>query len=234
MKDDGPPIKVYLIDDHKSVLWGLKKLIESVSPKMCLVGQSTKWTEALSQLTNVKPDVILLDLDLGEEDGLDAIPEIVAQGVGKILVLTGMRDPAKHDQAVVLGARGVVEKEDSADTILTAIAKVHGGHIWLPRLAIDRILAELSKKDIPPKLSPEQEKIASLTARERAIVEAVANNANANARMLASMLFISEYTLRNHLTSIYLKLGVSSRLELFAFAHNNGLACRIAQQGHRA
>lgn len=228
--DGGRPIRVFIIDDHRSVLWGLKRLIESASPTMEVVGQATKWTEALPRLTLDKPDVILLDLDLGEEAGLDAIPEFVSQQVGKVLVLTGLRDSAKHDRAVVLGARGVIEKEDAAETILSAIVKVHEGHIWLPRLAIDRILAELSKKDIPPKPSPEQQKIATLTARERAIVEAVANNANANAKMIAAMLFISEHTLRNHLTSVYMKLGVSSRLELFAFAHSNGLAAQKMQQ----
>lgn len=216
-------IEVFLVDDHRSVLWGLEKLIESASPQMRVVGKATRWTEAVPVIHTLQPDVVLLDLDLGEESGLDAIPHITNGCKSRVLILTGVKDSARHDMAVVSGARGVVEKEDAAEIILSAIRKVHQGELWLPRLAIDRILAELSKKDIPQKPTPEQLKISSLTPRERAIVSMVANNAKANAKMIASMLFISEHTLRNHLTSIYEKLGVSSRLELYAFAHAHGM-----------
>lgn len=219
----GETIKVFLIDDHKSVLWGLQRLVESASPTMRVVGQATSWSAALPLVVDAQPDIILLDLDLGAESGLDAIPHFVQARAGKILVVTGMRDSLKHDNAVVAGARGVVEKEDSAETILSAIRKVHEGQIWLPRFAVDRILAELSKKDIPAKPNPDQLRIESLTLRERDVVEAVASSPGANARMIAASLFISEHTLRNHLTSIYLKLEVSSRLELYAFAQRHRL-----------
>lgn len=175
----------------------------------------------MPRLREHQPDVILLDLDLGDETGLEAIPEFVETGTGRVLVLTGIRDQSIQDRAIILGARGVVEKEDSAETILTAIAKVHEGQLWLPRIAVDRILADLSKRDLTPRTTPEQKKLASLTPRELAVVEAVANNAHANAKNIASLLFISEHTLRNHLTSIYDKLGVSGRVELFAFAHKH-------------
>ena len=217
------PIRVFLIDDHRSVLWGLRKLIESAAPAMVLAGEATSWKDALNSMRQEAVDVILLDLDLGDEAGLDAIPHFVSAKLGRVLVLTGIRDIDKHDQAVVLGARGVVEKENPAETILDAIVKVHEGQLWLPRTAIDRILADLSKRDNSPKPTPEQGMIKSLTPREREIVAAVATNAKANSRLIAEQLFISEHTLRNHLTSIYLKLGVISRLELFAFAHQHGL-----------
>lgn len=217
------PIRVFIIDDHRSILWGLSKLIESAAPTMVKAGEATSWKAAMKSIPSGTVDVILLDLDLGDEIGLDAITEFVDAKLGRVLVLTGVRDLAKHDRAVVLGARGVVEKEDPAETILSAITKVHEGQLWLPRTAIDRILADLSKKDMPQKPSREQEMIKSLTPRERMIVAAVATNAKANAKTIAEQLFISEHTLRNHLTSIYLKLGVISRLELFAFAHQHGL-----------
>lgn len=222
-QDNAETIRVFLVDDHRSVLWGLEKLIESAMPEMCVVGKATRWTEATDAIKELKPDVILLDLDLGDESGMDAITHFTAMSNARVLILTGVKDQSRHDSAVVLGARGILEKEDAAEVILAAISKVHRGELWLPRLAIDRILADLSKKDIPPKPTPEQKKIASLTPRERAIVAAIANNAKANARMIAGMLFISEHTLRNHLTSIYEKLDVSSRLELYAFAHAHGL-----------
>lgn len=221
------PIRVFLIDDHRSILWGLERLIESGTPPMRVVGSATNHTDALEQLEKAPPDVVLLDLDLGKESGIDAIPKILAAAShAKVLVLTGLRDKAIHDKAVLAGARGVVEKEASAQTILTAIAKVNEGELWLDRTAAGRIFVEISRKSAPKPIDPEQQKIATLTDREREIVAGIAENAGGTARSIADTLHISEHTLRNHLTSIYDKLGVANRLELFAYAHKHGLTKR--------
>jgi len=206
---DSGPIRVFLIDDHRSILWGLERLIETGTPAMRVVGSATSYTEALELLDAAAPDVIVLDIDLGKESGLDAIPRLMAASAAKILVLAG--------------ARGVVGKEASAETILTAIARVHEGQLWLDRAATGRIFVEFSRKGAPPPADPEQQKIESLTDREREIVAVTANNAGANAQAIAEKLHISEHTLRNHLTSIYGKLGVANRLELFAYAHQHNL-----------
>ena len=218
-----PPIRVFVIDDHRSILWGLERLIESAKPGMEVAGSATNCTEALDLLDKVAPDVILLDLDLGTENGLDAIPQLIAGSKAKILVLTGLRDLSVHDKAVLAGARGVVEKEASAETILTAIGKVHEGQLWLDRAAAGRIFVEFSRKGAAQAADPEREKISALTEREREIVAVTAAHAGATARTIAEMLHISEHTLHNHLTSIYDKLGVANRLELFAYAHKHGL-----------
>jgi len=218
-------IRVFLIDDHRSILWGLERLIESSRPGMRVVGSATACSEALKTLESASPDVILLDLDLGQENGLDAIPRLIAASKAKILVLTGVRDASLHDRAVLAGARGVVAKEARAETILAAIAKVHGGEVWLDRAATGRLLVEVSRRsasrDAP---SPEQRKISQLTVREREIIAIAAGNAGATAKAIAERLNISEHTLRNHLTSIYEKLGVANRLELYAYAHQQKLA----------
>ncbi len=139
-------------------------------------------------------------------------------------MLTGLRDESIHDEAVLAGASGVVEKEASAETILTAIEKVHEGQLWLNRIATGRIFVEFSRESANHALSPEKAKIAALTDREREIVAVAASHAGANAKAIAEMLHISEHTLRNHLTSIYDKLDVANRLELFAYAHKHNLA----------
>jgi two-component system nitrate/nitrite response regulator NarL len=220
---DSRKIRVFLIDDHRSILWGLERLIASASPEMEVAGTATGATDALALLDGAAPDVILLDLDLGRESGLDAIPKLVNKSPAKILVLTGVRDKALHDQAVLAGARGVVEKEAAAETILAAIRKVHEGELWLDRAAAGRIFVEFSRQRAPQKPDPEQQKIAELTEREREIISAVVAEAGATAKAIADRLHISEHTLRNHLTSIYGKLGVANRLELFAYAHKHGL-----------
>lgn len=220
---EAAPIRVFLIDDHRSILWGLERLIESGQPKMTVVGSAENVTLALRSLEAIKPDVVLLDIDLGSENGIDGIPKIAAKCDARILVLTGVRDSAAHDRAVLAGACGVVEKESRAETILTAIGKVHDGQVWLDRAATGRIFVELSRESTSQAVDPEREKIATLTVREREIVAITAGNAGATAKTIAQILFISEHTLRNHLTSIYNKLGVGSRLELFAYAHKYSL-----------
>ena len=220
---DNAPIRVFLIDDHRSILWGLERLIEGSTPPMEVVGSATSQAEALDALRGVSPDVILLDLDLGKENGLDAIPNLVAASAAKILVLTGVREKSVHDKAVLAGAKGVVEKEAPAQTILTAITKVHEGQLWVDRAAAGRIFVEFSRRSAPQAPDPEKQKIASLTERERQIIATVAANAGATARVIAESLHISEHTLRNHLTSIYDKLDVANRLELFAYAQEHGL-----------
>lgn len=217
------PIRVFLIDDHASVLWGLERLIQSGRPQLEPVGSATGLGKALDALDAAAPDVILLDMDLGRESGLDAIPLLLARSSAKILILTGMRDKSMQDKAVVAGARGVVEKEAPAETILLAIAKVHEGQIWLDRAATGRIFAALSQQGAPRPPDPEQQKIATLTEREREIVALTAGNAGASAKDVARTLHISDNTLRNHLSSIYGKLGLANRLELFAYAHRHGL-----------
>ncbi|MGH8650446.1 MAG: response regulator transcription factor, partial [Burkholderiales bacterium] len=96
--------------------------------------------------------------------------------------------------------------------------------LWLDRVATGRIFLEFSRDKVVPSADPERTKIASLTDREREVVSIAATHAGANAKAIAEMLFISEHTLRNHLTSIYDKLQVANRLELFAYAHKHGLA----------
>jgi DNA-binding NarL/FixJ family response regulator len=216
------PIRVLLVDDHRTILWGLERLIESGKPNMQVVGSATNSDEALKAVESTSPDVILLDLDLGTENGLDAIPLLIAASSAKVLVLTGLRDESVHHRAVLAGARGVIEKETRAESILMAIAKVHEGEIWLDRVATGKLLVEISRKTASA-VDPNQEKIATLTVREREIIGLAATNAGGTAKSIAEKLHISEHTLRNHLTSIYEKLGVANRLELFAFAHQHKL-----------
>jgi DNA-binding NarL/FixJ family response regulator len=216
-------IRVLLIDDHRSVLWGLEKLIESQHPRMQVIGKFTSFAEASTELEKLQPDIILLDLDLGVEHGIDVIPRIIPLTKAKILILTGSRDTAMHDKAIIAGAKGILEKENSAELILTAIQQVHEGQLWMDQARMGRIIQELSRKKSDEEKSPERKKIDSLTQRERKIILAVTTRAGATGSDVAKVLHISESTLRNHLSSIYTKLELSNRLELWDYAYKNGL-----------
>lgn len=221
-------IKVMLVDDHKTMLWGLSRLIESAAPRMHLVATACALPEMLDKLDSAQPDVMLLDLDLGGTDSLTCMPQLQQRSTARVLVLTGSHDPNAHQSAILRGARGVLCKDEPAETILRAIECVHGGDVWLDRALMARVLGTLSAPATKPARDPIAEKIASLTPRERQIVAAIVRNCGAKSLAIASELHISEHTLRNHLTVVYEKLDVRNRLELFAFATEHGLGAALA------
>jgi len=223
MQTSTQPIKIMLIDDHRSVLWGLEKLIDSEKPRMAVVGTATNSAEALQILGTISPDVILIDLDLNGESGVNIIPKLISNSKAKVLVLTGTRDLSLHDGAMLAGARGVVEKGDTAETILKAITLVHEGEVWIDRSATSRIFTELLRKRNAVADDPEQQKIARLTRKEWLTAAEIGNDATASTKTIAERLCISENTLRNHLTSVYAKLEIASRLELFVYANKHGI-----------
>ena len=217
------PIRIFLIDDHPTILWGLERLIESEAPRMIVVGKATAVGPAMPLIPEAQPDVILLDLDLGQDSGLAAIPELGRTSPAKILVLTGVRDTTAHETAIRAGALGVVGKESAPAELLQAIERVHRGELSVDRRMTERLLATLSGTAPQLRRNPEQERLASLTPRERDIVSSLVRQPQRPLKHVAASLGISERTLRNHLSSIYEKLGVSGRLELYVFSSKHVL-----------
>jgi DNA-binding NarL/FixJ family response regulator len=216
-------VRVFLINGYRCILWGLERLIESRQPAMRAVGSATSCAEALEQIDDAAPDLILLDVDLGREDITEAIATLKSRSPANILVLTGSRNESLPEHAVLAGASGVVSKQSPAETILAAIAKVHQGELWLDRVTTGRVFAAIPQQRTARAPDLDQVKIASLTVREREIVALATNYPGASGEVLAQMLNISEHTLRNHLSSVYQKLDVSSRLTMSAFAYKHGL-----------
>ncbi|HJP92983.1 MAG TPA: response regulator transcription factor [Pyrinomonadaceae bacterium] len=214
-------IKVLLVDDHQSLLWGLVKLIESDGPNTTVIGTASDIAEALSIAEREQPDIILLDVDLGGVNSLDSMALLRKATNAYVLILTGVRDAEIHDRAMLSGARGVVQKEEAPEIILKAIKKVHGGEIWLDRASTGRVFSKLLQ---PVGASPEATKIASLTSREREIIDVIINHGQSTNKQVAVHLMMSEHTLRNHLSSIYSKLDVQNRLELVMYAVKHGLS----------
>src|SRR5918996_3237791 len=107
------PIRILLVDDHQSFLWGLVKLIESDGPGMKVIGTASDMAEALGIAEREQPDVILLDIDLHGENSLDSMPILVKVTKAPVLILTGVRDTETRDRAMLSGARGIVQKEES-------------------------------------------------------------------------------------------------------------------------
>lgn len=219
-----PPIRVMLVDDHKAaILWGLERLVESAAPRMAVAGTACSRAGMLSAAASLKPDVTVLDLDLNGESSVVALPALLRASDVKVLVLTGERDPAVHQAAILNGARGVVGKDESAEVLLKAIESVHAGQAWINRVLMAKVVEGMAAGK-SRKQDREEAKIASLTQREREIVRAIVRNHGDKSLAIAELLHISEHTLRNHLTLIYEKLGVRNRLGMYAFAMERGLA----------
>ena len=212
------PIRVLIIDDHPTLLWGLEKLISGEAPRMQVVGTARNGAEALTALARETPDIVLLDLDLDGQSGLELLPALMSRAVTRVLILTGERSQTVLDQAVQKGARGILRKDAPAELVLKAIEKTHAGELWLDRVTLGRVFSGLLEPATPPKLDLELARQASLTARERMIIHMIVDGQGASNRELAQRLYISEHTLRNHLTSVYHKLGLVNRLELYVYA----------------
>jgi DNA-binding NarL/FixJ family response regulator len=131
-------------------------------------------------------------------------------------MITGVRDQLILDDAIARGARGVVRKEESTDILLRAIEKVAAGQIWVDRESTARVFDSLIEKET--KKSFEEERLLTLTPKERKVIEVLLSDSTAPNKVLAERATMSEFTFRNHLSSIYQKLQVENRLGLYVFA----------------
>jgi len=213
-------IRVILVD-HKVVCEGLRLLIQS-RPGFKVVGEAGNSKEALLVAARELPDIILLDLDL-DESVIDIISPLLAIAKSAhVLALTGLRDPEVHRQAILHGAMGVIQKEESSQVLLKAIEKIHAGEMWYDRSKLGLVLADLSRVRKAKEIDAAVDNGPTLTQRESEIVALV--SLGLRNQQIADKLFISQVTVRHHLTSIFAKVGVSSRLELIVYAYNQGLA----------
>jgi two-component system, NarL family, nitrate/nitrite response regulator NarL len=210
-----PPIRVLLIDPQCIFRLGLEKLIHDWGRGMEIAGKFSHCSlEVFSQLEKLNPDIILFDPYLDIDDGINAIRQLITATKAKIIVLTGVQDAPVHDKLMLAGAKGIVDKKESKETLLRAIDKVHHGGFWLDPAGIGRLIVELSSQKSAGKSVMKERRKKTLTPREENILLALISNGAVPAKTLARILHISESTLRNHLSSIYEKSGVTSRLAL--------------------
>jgi len=214
-------IQIVILDNHALVRAGIRLLVEN-HPGMVVVGDSGNLAEGLEIISKFKPEIILLELNLAEVASVDIISSIMtASDKSRIVLVTGTTNPLVIQQAIEEGVVGVIFKTQTADQLLKAIDKVNAGEVWLERSMIANVLSRLSRNNKPVKTNSEIDNINELSEREKQIVRLIGQGYK-NKR-ISTQLFISETTVRHHLTSIYNKLGVSDRLELLVYAHRCGL-----------
>ncbi|MEO8026770.1 MAG: response regulator transcription factor [Bryobacteraceae bacterium] len=217
-------IRILIADDHPIVRDGLKKLL-ALEEDFDIVGEAGDGREVLDRVTELDPDVLLLDLRMPNLDGLSALQALqTANKRVKVIVLTASEDKNEFVQAMKLGCSGIVLKQTAPELIVKSIRKVYAGEIWLDSHTTAAVMRQFSTNadgSVNQGSGKGGRERNPLSAREREIVALVAQGYKN--KEMAEKMFISEQTVKNHLHNIFDKLGVSDRLELALYAIHKGL-----------
>jgi two-component system nitrate/nitrite response regulator NarL len=215
-------INIVIADDHPIFRDGLRRLLEAES-NLKVIGEACDGAEAVKLARQLKPEILLLDLAMPRHPGLEALREISTgslQHPVRVILLTAAAEKNQIVEALQLGARGVVLKDSATQLLLKAIQTVMAGEYWVGRESVSNLVQYL-RMLVQSSGEEARQKKFGLTPRELEIVSAVV--AGYSNKEIAEYFKISEDTVKHHLSNIFDKLGVSTRLELALFAVNQSL-----------
>lgn len=210
-------MRVAIADDHRLMLDGIKRALET-APDIEVVGEAMSGDEMLALLPTIEPDVVILDLRMPNGDGLDTLSRIRQDHPGmKVIILSMFEDSEHIDQALQRGADGYVVKSINPLDLPSTIRQVVEGTVHLRGVATSATPAQ--EGDVHP--APKTSGVDVLTERELSILRLVAEGlSNLD---IANRLFVTEQTVKFHLSNIYRKLGVANRTEATRYAYRAGL-----------
>ena len=214
------PVRIVIADDHPIFRDGLRRLLEA-EPNLKVLGEASDGAEAVKMARQLKPDILLLDLAMPKHPGLEALREL-GTGVNstpvRVILLTAAAEKSQIVEALQLGARGVVLKDSATQLLLKAIQTVMAGEYWVGRESVSNLVQYLRTLMQSTNDEARQRKFG-LTPRELEVVGCIVEGCSN--RDIAKQFTISEETVKRHLSNIFDKTGVSTRLELalFAIAH---------------
>jgi DNA-binding NarL/FixJ family response regulator len=210
---EGGTASVIIADDHTLFRSGLAALLDR-DPRVNVVGQAANGEEAVRMVDELRPDLVLMDLEMPVMGGVEATRLIQEQHPEvAVIILSSFSDDGHLLQALEHGARGYVLKDTSVSTMVNSMLAIAGGASVMSGSIADRLLGMLSSR---PK-----ESLDDLTAREVEILKLVATGL-AN-KQIAYRLTISEKTVRNHISKVYEKLGLEGRSHAVLYAARKGL-----------
>lgn len=212
-------ISVMLSDDHSLMREGLKQLIE-LEKDITVVCQAGDGEETIDKVIKCKPDVLLLDINMPKLNGIDVLRRVRDIGLDtKVIILTIHDDREYLFETMKMGADGYVLKDCDADTLISAIRDVKGGKVYIQPSIKYMLNDKLSKEN--GETSEELRKIQALTNREYEVLTLIAEGLNN--KDIAEKLYISEKTVKNHVSSILKKLEVNDRIQAAIFAFKNNI-----------
>lgn len=203
-------INVMIADDHSMIREGLKQLLE-LDGDIQVIEEAKDGKDCLSKLKNCHPDVLLLDINMPQMNGLQVL-EILKENNNdiKVLVLTMHNEIEYLLKAVEIGIKGYMLKDSSFTELKEAILAVYNGEDYIQPGLIPMLNSEITKRD------SNQEKLASLTRREYEVLKLLA--VGMFNKDIAAKLIISERTVKNHVSNIFRKLDVTDRTQAAVFA----------------
>src|SRR6201987_3434278 len=210
-------IRILLADDHPVVRIGVRNMLQS-DEAFAVVGEAGDGDEAITQTLELLPDILLLDLSMPRLPGLEAMRAIMSGSPRvKILLLTATISTQQIIEALQIGARGIVTKDALIDQLTNAIDAVMQGDYWINGQRVVNLVGALH--ELMQKAAVPERKTYGLTPRELEVVGCIVEGCSN--RDIAKQFAISEETVKRHLSNIFDKTGVSTRLELalFAIAH---------------
>lgn len=217
--------RVLLIDDNADHLRGVKELI-TLESCYDVVGTTTSANIGINLAKKYRPDIILMDINMPEKDGLQAIQEIEKLDLGiRVIALSGYDDADLIFRAMKIGAKGYVLKTMASAQLIYAMDEVAAGKIYLPTALTSRFFEyfQNSFKE-ETRISSEENLLTYLTAREEEVLDLLTQGNNY--KSIAGKLFISETTVKTHVNNIFQKLQVNDRTQAVLYALNNGFANR--------
>jgi DNA-binding NarL/FixJ family response regulator len=205
-------IQVLLVDDQMIIRQGLRSLLES-KPDLKVVGEAENGQQAIEQVELLKPDIVLMDVRMPIMDGVAATRNIGQRfPQTRVLILTTFDDDEYVSRAMQFGARGYLLKDTHSEELAQAIRSVYKGYTQLGPGLFEKVLNRPNVQQ-PEQLPP---KLAELTPREREVLCLIV--AGASNREIAQTLFISERTVKNHITSILSRLNLGNRTQAAMYA----------------
>ena len=220
--------RILLIDDNADHLRGVKELI-TLESSYTVVGATTSANIGINLAKKYRPDIILMDINMPEKDGLQAIQEIEKLDMDiRVICLSGYDDADLIFRAMKIGAKGYVLKTMASAQLIYAIDEVAAGKIYLPTALTSRFFEyfQHSFKE-EANASAEENLLTYLTAREEEVLDLLTQGNNYKG--IAGKLFISETTVKTHVNNIFQKLQVNDRTQAVLYALNNGFAKRRAK-----
>lgn len=219
--------RILLIDDNADHLRGVKELI-TLESCYDVVGATTSANMGINLAKKYRPDIILMDINMPEKDGLQAIQELEKLDLGvKIIALSGYDDADLIFRAMKIGAKGYVLKTMASAQLIYALDEVASGKIYLPTALTSRFFEffQQSFKE-ESNISSQENLLSYLTAREEEVLDLLTQGNNYKG--IAGKLFISETTVKTHVNNIFQKLQVNDRTQAVLYALNNGFNKRQA------